>query len=397
MTRFAPSPGLELVSLGCRLNIAESEAIRRSLPEEEDLVVVNSCSVTNEAVRQTRQTIRRLRRARPTARLIVTGCAAETDRAQLAAMPEVDGIIANAAKLDARAWNVPKKRRSPLIAHTRAFIGVQTGCDHACTFCSIPAARGPSRSAGVDSVLREVGEHLEAGAKEVVLTGVDLTSWGQEFETAISLGRLVEAILSQFPQLARLRLSSLDGVEIDPLLIELLTGEARLMPHIHLSLQHGDDLILKRMKRRHNRKQAVRLIEDLLGRRAEISVGADVIAGFPTERETHHQQNLAIIRELRIAHGHIFPFSPRDNTPAARMPQNDRATVKRRAAELREVVADMRNEWLQEQLGTARPILVERDGTGYTPNYAKVRAPAGAEANDIVTVTPTAIEEGILI
>ena len=397
MTSASSPPRLEVVSLGCRLNIAESETIRRSLSPDEDVVIVNSCSVTNEAVRQTRQTIRRLRRARPDARLLVTGCAAQTDRETIAAMPQVDGIVPNAAKLDPRVWNIAKKAKAPLVAHTRAFIGVQTGCDHACTFCSIPAARGKSRSQSIDAVLRDVEEHLAAGAREIVLTGVDLTSWGQDMGTRVGLGRLVQSILDTFPTLPRLRLSSLDGVEIDPLLTELIAAEHRVMPHLHLSLQHGDDLILKRMKRRHTRAQAVKLVEGLKRDRPDIAIGADLIAGFPTETDAHHAQNLSIIRELDIVHGHVFPFSPRDNTPASRMPQTAREIVKSRATELREAVRDVRRSWMEGQIGRPQPILVERGGTGYTPNYARVRAPEGSRPNDILTVTPTAIEEGILV
>jgi threonylcarbamoyladenosine tRNA methylthiotransferase MtaB len=235
----------EVISLGCRLNLSESEELRALLAGVDDLVVVNSCAVTAEAVRQTRQAIRRARKARPDARLLVTGCAAEVERAAISAMPEVDGLIANTAKLDPRAWNVPNLRVPNTPTHTRAFIAVQNGCDHACTFCVIPQGRGTSRSLPVAAVLREVERHLAAGSAEVVLTGVDLTSWGQDLPAAPALGALVQAILDAFPALPRLRLSSLDGIEIDPLLFELIAAEARVMPHVHLSLQHGDDLILK--------------------------------------------------------------------------------------------------------------------------------------------------------
>ena len=243
----SPASGPEVVSLGCRLNIAESETIRALLGGEEDIVVVNSCAVTAEAVRQTRQAIRRARRARPDARLLVTGCAAEIERDQLAAMPEVDGLVENAHKLDARAWNLPPRRLPAPARRTRAFVAVQNGCDHACTFCVIPQGRGPSRSLSVAQVLDEVERHLEQGAPEVVLTGVDVTSWGQDLPGRPALGSLIRAVLDRFPQLRRLRLSSLDGAEIDGALFELLAGEERVMPHLHLSLQSGDDLTLKRM------------------------------------------------------------------------------------------------------------------------------------------------------
>ncbi|PKP63670.1 MAG: tRNA (N(6)-L-threonylcarbamoyladenosine(37)-C(2))-methylthiotransferase MtaB, partial [Alphaproteobacteria bacterium HGW-Alphaproteobacteria-9] len=252
-----------IISLGCRMNIAESERMRAMLAGEQDLVVVNSCAVTGEALRQTRQAIRRARRDHPTARLIVTGCAAEIDRAEIGAMDAVDGLVANAAKLDPRAWNVAGDAPANAPARTRAFIAVQNGCDHACTFCVIPQGRGVSRSVAVIEVLREVEAHLLAGAREIVLTGVDLTSWGHDLPGAPRLGVLVGAILDAFPSLARLRLSSVDGVEIDAALFELIAHEQRVMPHLHLSLQHGADLILKRMKRRHLRRDAVELVARL--------------------------------------------------------------------------------------------------------------------------------------
>ena len=392
---------LDVISLGCRLNLSESEELRALLAGEEALVVVNSCAVTAEAVRQTRQAIRQLRKARPDARLLVTGCAAEVERESLAAMPEVDGLIANAAKLDPRAWNVAPQVKSPLTLsvskrHTRAFIAVQNGCDHACTFCVIPQGRGPSRSQPVTTVLREVERHLATGAREVVLTGVDLTSWGHDLPAAPPLGALVQAILDAFPALPRLRLSSLDGIEIDPLLFELIACEQRVMPHVHLSLQHGDDLILKRMKRRHLRRDALDLAERLKAHRPEIAFGADLIAGFPTESEAAHAANLAIIREIGVVHGHVFPYSPRPGTPAARMPQVPPVTIKSRAAELRAAVAEVRFRWLASLVGTPLQVLAERDGTGHAPSFARVQLAPGTPAGQIVSVTPTRIVEGLL-
>ncbi len=385
-----------VVSLGCRLNISESEQIRAMLAGEDDLVVVNSCAVTSEAVRQTRQAIRRARRDNPTARLLVTGCAAEIEREQISAMPEVDGLIANEAKLDPRAWTVPPQAPPVAMQRTRAFVAVQNGCDHACTFCVIPQGRGKSRSLSVEEVLGEVARHVEEGASEVVLTGVDVTSWGHDLPAKPLLGSMVRAVLDAFPDLPRLRMSSLDGIEIDEELFELFAAERRMMPHLHLSLQHGHDLILKRMKRRHLRADAVDLVARLKKRRPELAVGADLIAGFPTETEDHHQANLSIIRELGIVHGHIFPYSPRPGTPAARMPQLDRATIKNRASQLRAAVADTRAEWLASLVDKPLSILAERDGTGYAENFARVDLPVGTEPGQILTITPTKFEDDLL-
>ncbi len=386
-----------IISLGCRMNIAEAERMRVMLAGERDLVVVNSCAVTGEALRQTRQAIRRARLDHPTARLVVTGCAAEIDRAEIGAMDEVDGLVANAAKLDPRSWNVAGDAVPLAPARTRAFVAVQNGCDHACSFCVIPQGRGTSRSLAVAAVLREVEAHCAAGANEVVLTGVDLTSWGHDLPDAPRLGVLVEAILNAFPALPRLRLSSMDGIEIDPLLFDLLAHEQRVMPHVHLSLQHGADLILKRMKRRHLRADAVELVRRLKALRPEIAVGADLIAGFPTEDAGHHAENLAIIDELDIVHAHIFPFSPRPGTPAARMPQLPREVVKARAAALRERAAARRASWLAGLVGETLPVLAERGGTGYAPNYAPVALPPGTAPGTIIDVTPSGLREGLLL
>ena len=386
----------EVISLGCRMNLSESESLRALLAAQDDLVVINSCAVTAEAVRQTRQAIRRARKARPQARLLVTGCAAEVERGAIAAMPEVDGLIANTAKLDPRAWNVPALRAPDTATHTRAFVTVQNGCDHACTFCVIPQGRGASRSLPVAAVIAEIDRHLATGAKEVVLSGVDLTSWGAEMPGAPPLGQLVEAILGKCPDLQRLRLSSVDGIEIDPLLFDLIAGESRIMPHLHLSLQHGDDLILKRMKRRHLRADAVQLVSALKLRRPDIAIGADLIAGFPTEDEAAHAANLSVVAELAVVHGHVFPYSRRPGTPADRMPQNDPTVIKARAAELRGAVAAQRAGWLVSQLGRPLDVLAERDGTGHAPNFARVSLPPQTTAGTIVTHIPTTLVEGLL-
>ena len=386
----------EVISLGCRMNLAEGERIRAMLGGERETVVINSCAVTAEAVRQTRQAIRRARRLRPDARLLVTGCASEIERSTIGGMAEVTGIVANAAKLDARAWNVSPEPPAGAPRHTRAFVAVQNGCDHACTFCVIPQGRGVSRSLPVGEVLREIERDLAHGAAEVVLTGIDLTGWGHALPGSQRLGDLVAAILREFTALARLRLSSLDGIEIDPLLENLIACERRVMPHVHLSLQHGHDLILKRMKRRHLRRDAVALVERLRARRPEIAIGADLIGGFPTETDEHHAANLAIVHQLGVVHGHVFPYSPRPQTPAARMPQVDRDIIKARASELRRAVAGVRENWLRAQVGTPLSVLAEADGTGHAENFARVRLPAGVARGAIVSVTPTFIEEGLL-
>ena len=397
-------------TLGCRLNLAESERLRAALAGERDLVVVNSCAVTAEAVRHTRQTIRRARRSHPAARLLVTGCAAEVAGEALSGMPEVDGLVANAAKLDPGRYRpagaVPGAGEerppagatpaAPAAAHTRAFLPVQNGCDHACTFCIIPRGRGPSRSLPVAQVLREAERHLAAGAAEIVLTGVDVTSWGHDLPNRPPLGALVAAVLDAFPALARLRLSSLDGVEIDDALFELLAAAPRVMPHLHLSLQHGHDLILKRMKRRHSRADAVRLVERLRARRPDIAIGADLIAGFPTEDAAMHDANCSIIADLGIVHGHVFPYSPRPGTPAARMPQLPGPLVRDRAAAVRDAVAGIRARWLAAQIGRPLLVLAERDGTGHAEDFARVALPAGTAPGAIVAITPTRVADGLL-
>lgn len=391
----------EVVTLGCRLNLAESESIRTILADAgTPTVVVNSCAVTAEAVRQSRRAVRRLRRSHPHARLVVTGCAATIEPDSFSAMPEVDAVVSNAAKADPRVWHphgeeAPARQRQSEV-HTRAFVPVQTGCDHACTFCIIPQGRGPSLSTPVADVLRVIERHLLLGVNEIVLTGVDVTGWGADLPDAPRLGALVRAILDAFPRLPRLRLSSLDGVEIDGLLFEIITGEARVMPHVHLSLQSGDDMVLKRMKRRHNRAQAVALTDALRAARPDIAIGADLIAGFPTETEAMHANNLAIVRDCGVVHGHVFPYSPRPGTPAARMPQVAPATVRARAAEIRAAVAAERARWLATLIGRPREVLAERDGTGHSPEFAPYRLPEDTTAGTIVTLTPTRIIEGML-
>lgn len=391
------------------MNIAESDAIR-AIVAGRDVVVVNSCAVTNDAVASTRRAIRRARRDRPAAELIVTGCAAQIDPDAFAEMPEVDRVIGNSDKLRAEAWASHERivvndigtilESAPHLSagfdgQTRAFVEVQNGCDHRCTFCAIPAGRGPSRSASVDRVVEQVAALARSGHCEVVLTGVDLSSYAGL--GGVVLGDLVDAILSRVPTLARLRLSSLDPAAIDPKLFELLTSEPRVMPHVHLSFQAGDDMVLKRMKRRHSRADAVRLVGQLKAARPEIAIGADLIAGFPTEDDAMAANSLALIADCDIVHAHVFPYSPRDRTPARRMPQVAPPVAKARAERLRNAAAVRRAKWLQSLIGTVQNVLVERSGTrGHAANFAEVRVPPAAPGT-IVRTTITRIEGDQLI
>lgn len=398
----APLP--EVISLGCRLNIAESETIR-ALVAGRDMVVVNSCAVTNAAVKATRVAIRRAKRDRPGAQIVVTGCAAQIDPASFAAMFEVDRVIGNADKLTRAAWDAPApvlvsdimqvRETAPHLAasfsaHARAFVEVQNGCDHRCTFCAIPFGRGPSRSVPAGAVVDRIAGLVEAGHREIVLTGVDLTSYGPDLPGAPTLGHLVERILHHVPALERLRLSSLDGIEIDDRLFALLTTEPRILPHVHLSLQAGDDMILKRMKRRHSRADSVALVDRLKSARPEIAIGADLIAGFPTEDDAMFANTLALVDDCHIVHPHIFPYSPRAGTPAARMPQVDPDIRRARAATLRQAGAASRAHWLQTLVGTSQAMLVERPGDrGHIGNFAEVLLDESATAGEIVRITIT--------
>jgi threonylcarbamoyladenosine tRNA methylthiotransferase MtaB len=397
--------------MGCRLNLAEGESIRALLTGR-DAIVVNSCAVTNEAVKQTRQAIRRARRERPDAELVVTGCAAQIDPAAFAAMPEVDRVIGNAEKLRPEAWTSDAKvqvqdifavrETAPHLAasfstHARAFVEVQNGCDHRCTFCAIPFGRGNSRSVPAGAVIDRIALLAEVHG-EVVLTGVDLTSYGHDLPGSPTLGSLVERILRHVPRLQRLRLSSLDGIEVDDRLFALLTQEPRVMPHVHLSLQAGDDMILKRMKRRHSRAQSVALADRLRAARPEIAIGADLIAGFPTEDETMFENTRALIADCGVVHTHIFPYSPRAGTPAARMPQLAPALVRERAARLREAAAVQRANWLESLVGSRQQVLVERPGDrGHAANFAEVRLTAPQQTGETVNVTIARVEDGKLV
>ena len=367
---------VEVINFGCRLNLAEGEAIRARMAGEDDLIIVNSCAVTSEAERQARQAIRRAAKRRPNARIVVTGCAAETYASSFSAMPEVSALLGNREKRGALA--VPAVSGAD---HARAFIEVQNGCDHRCTFCIIPQGRGGSRSIPAGAVVDAVQAAVDRGQQEIILTGVDLTSYGPDLPGSPTLGSLVDRILKHVPALPRLRLSSLDSIEIDPRLEDIITGEPRVMPHVHLSLQSGDDMILKRMKRRHTRAQAVALVERLKYRRPEIAIGADIIVGFPTEDEAMFENSLKLLDDCDIVFGHIFPFSPRPGTPAARMPQLNRALVRERAERQRAAAAERKARWLASLIGSRQDVLVELDGqTGHAPNFASVtleQRPAG--------------------
>ncbi len=417
--------GPEIVTLGCRLNAAESEAMRALAGDYDDLVIINSCAVTTEAVKQARQEIRRAARRRPDARILVTGCAAQIEPESFAAMPEVAAVIGNREKREAGSF-VPstdeRLRVSDIMtpdgtaphlvtgvgSRARAFLEVQTGCDHRCTFCIIPYGRGPSRSVPAGLIVERIRTLVDEGYNEVVLTGVDTTSYGPDLPGGQSLGQLVERVLALVPGLQRLRLSSLDSVEIDARLFDLLTSETRLQPHLHLSLQAGDDMILKRMKRRHSRAQAVEMVQRLKSARPDIAIGADLIAGFPTETEAMADNTLRLLDDCDIVYGHIFPYSPRAGTPAAKMPQLDTATIRQRAKRLRAAADARRARWLETLIGTTQSLLIEgEDGRGHTGQYAPARlasgaAPRGAATNrpargDVVTTHITHIEDGILV
>jgi threonylcarbamoyladenosine tRNA methylthiotransferase MtaB len=372
---------VETITLGCRLNFAESETVARTAPADQDWIVVNSCAVTNEAVRQTRQAIRRAHRQRPSAKILVTGCAAELDRSSFAAMPEVSRVVGNANKLNSLAAN-DVMAPAGFQGHVRSFVAVQTGCDHRCTFCSIWQARGRSRSLPFDAIRNAVAREIDRGAKEIVLTGVDTTDYTG------GLGFLCQRLLAAEPRLRRLRLSSLDSIEIDEALFELIACEPRLLPHFHLSLQAGDDMILKRMKRRHSRADAVRTVERIKAGRPDATIGADLIAGFPTETEEMALNSLRLLDDCDIVAAHIFPFSPRPNTPAALMPQLPREVVKARAARLREAAAARRDRWLNGLIGTIQPALIENGGKGHADNFAPIAV--DAQRGDMLNVRITA-------
>ena len=408
---------VEVVTFGCRLNTYESEVIRNAASGAgiADAVVVNTCAVTSEAVRQARQTIRRLKRARPDARIVVTGCAAQTEPKTFENMPEVALIVGNEQKINGEFWanqrdtlhasfGLEREEKSVvndimavretalhlvegIEGHARAFIQVQNGCDHRCTFCIIPFGRGNSRSVPMGEVVDQVRKLTENGYREVVLTGVDITSYGSNLPGAPRLGKLVRQILRHVPELERLRISSIDSVEADADLLDALADEPRLMPHLHLSLQHGDDLILKRMKRRHSRADAVRFTDQVRRLRPDIVFGADIIAGFPTETDDAFARSRDLVAECGLTHLHVFPYSARPGTPAARMPQVPHLLRKARAALLRQDGHAALRRHLEAEVGARRRVLTESNETGRTEQFTPVRLAASAAPGAILDVS----------
>jgi threonylcarbamoyladenosine tRNA methylthiotransferase MtaB len=391
---------INVITFGCRLNAYESEVIRARAEEAglDDAVVVNTCAVTGEAVRQSRQEIRKLRREQPAAKIIVTGCAAQIEPNLFGAMPEVDLVLGNQEKLSTASYRPDLFADTPRVlvndiasaretapqfisgfsARTRAILQVQNGCDHRCTFCIIPYGRGPSRSVGMGAIVEEARRLCAAGYREIVLSGIDLTDWGVGLPGNPTLGGLVQRLLRYVPELSRLRLSSIDPAEVDDLLLALLGDEERLMPHFHLSVQSGDNLILKRMKRRHSREDTIRFCESARKRRPQVAFGADLIAGFPTETGDMFANTLRLIEESGLTYLHVFPFSPRKGTPAAKMPQLARAVVKDRARQLREKGAAMLSQRLGSLIGSDQDLLVEDAQTARTPCFAPARLAAPA-------------------
>ncbi|QOZ06394.1 tRNA (N(6)-L-threonylcarbamoyladenosine(37)-C(2))-methylthiotransferase MtaB [Bradyrhizobium sp. CCBAU 51765] len=405
--------GVEVVTFGCRLNAFEAEVIRSKAEDAglSDTIVINSCAVTNEAVAQARQSIRKLKRERPGARIVVTGCAAQTQAAMFADMVEVDRVVGNDDKLRGEAWRATQaafdvgasgkiavsdimaiREMAPHLVDgyasglPRVFVQVQNGCDHRCTFCIIPFGRGNSRSVPMGAVVEQVRTLVERGHAEIVLTGVDLTSYGTDLPGAPKLGMLTRQILRHVPELKRLRISSIDSIEADSDLLDAIAGDSRLMPHLHLSLQSGDDMILKRMKRRHSRQDAIAFCDQVRRLRPDIAFGADIIAGFPTETEEMFSHSLDLVEECGLTFLHVFPYSPRPGTPAARMPQVAGPEIKERARQLRAAGEAALRKRLHAEVGATRDVLIESAGQGRTEHYLPV-AVAGGRVGSVVPLT----------
>jgi len=391
---------LDVITFGCRLNAVDSETIRAHARGRDDLVVVNACAVTAEATRQARQAVRRAARANPGAEIVVTGCGAEVEPQTFSSMPEVARVVGAADKLRPETWAGGHGRSAPVadaailpppadaaILAPRAFVQVQTGCDHRCTFCVIPFGRGASRSTPTEQVIAEVRRVLDRGAQEAVLTGVDLTSWGLDLGAGEWLGDLVRAVLAAVPELPRLRLSSLDAVEIDAALVRAFAEEERLAPHLHLSLQSGDDMILKRMKRRHSRADAVRFCDGMRRARPDVAFGCDVIAGFPTETDAMFENTRSALEDCGIAYAHVFPYSVRPGVPAARMPQVAGDVIKTRAAALRATGEALLARHLAGHVGQRLTVLSEGRGLARAADFAMVRLTTAAPKGAFVDVT----------
>jgi len=401
---------VDIVTFGCRLNAFEAEVIRREAEAAglEDTIVINSCAVTNEAVAQARQSIRKLKRERPSARIVVTGCAAQTQSGMFADMAEVDRIVGNDDKMRSKAWHETRtafdfgasekiavsdimavKEMAPHLIDgyasglPRVFVQVQNGCDHRCTFCIIPYGRGNSRSVPMGAVVEQVRNLVERGHAEIVLTGVDLTSYGADLPGAPRLGMLTKQILRHVPELKRLRISSIDSIEADADLLDAIADDARLMPHLHLSLQSGDDMILKRMKRRHSRQDAIAFCDQVRRLRPDVVFGADIIAGFPTETDEMFLRSLDLVEACGLTFLHVFPYSPRPGTPAARMPQVAGGAIKERARRLRAAGEAALRRRLQAEIGATRDVLIESEGQGRTEHYLPV-AIAGERVGSVV-------------
>lgn len=398
-------------TFGCRLNAYETEAMKDMAGGLDDTIVINTCAVTAEAVRQSKQRIRKLRRANPDARMIITGCAAQTEPQSFEAMVEVDLVIGNTEKMEQSTWSnlsspdfigktekvlvddiMAVEETSPHLidgfgTRSRAYVQVQNGCDHRCTFCIIPYGRGNSRSVPAGVVVDQIKRLVEQGYNEVVLTGVDMTSWGADLPQSPQLGDLVQRILKLVPDLPRLRISSIDSIEADPALIEAASSDPRFMPHLHLSLQAGDNMILKRMKRRHLREDAISFCQDIKKARPDIVFGADIIAGFPTETDAMFENSLALVEDCDLTWLHVFPYSPRQGTPAARMPQLDRAVIKERAARLRAIGEVRVQSHLDAQIGRTHSVLMENERMGRTEAFAEVLFETPKNKGDIVSCT----------
>ena len=413
----------EIKTFGCRLNIWESQVIsdHASKNGHSDLIIFNTCAVTSEAERQARQAIRSAKKKRPDAKILVTGCAAQVDAQKWNAMPEVNFVVGNKEKLEGAFWeefnpNCDAQAKKNVFVddimehkgatdhliesfnkHTRGFVQVQNGCDHRCTFCIIPFGRGPSRSVSTQNVINSINSLLKNGVKEVVLTGVDLTSWGNDIFGKPSLGLLVKKILKNIPELPRLRLSSIDPAEVDYELMDALENEKRLMPHIHLSIQHGDDLILKRMKRRHLYRDVMNFVLEARRRRSDVVFGGDFIAGFPTEDENAHQQSLKLIKEAEISYIHVFPYSDRENTAASKMPKVLKKDIKSRAKELRNLGEKQHKKFLKKQIGTIQNVLIEKNSMGHTENFSKIKLHETIQSREIISTQILDINSDYLV